>query len=500
MQESGYGKAGARLVIVPSLEFLGFAALAALLYNLGWATPAGEASGGKILWRRTVLLFTNLVFFASFAHAPQASLPFAGFLALGYIAQRLTRNGSAPRLFVALLIVTVAAFLWLKRYSFVPSVTYLAFPYLLVGLSYVFFRVLHLIIDSHQREIAEPVGPLSYLNYTLNFTALVSGPIQRYQDYHAMECHPLGLDLVVMGRAVERIIIGYFKVAIVSMLLVQAQHQAIAELSANQPLGAKVFSGFLIAVIYPLYLYANFSGFTDVVIGVARFFRIQLPENFNRPFSSESFLIFWSRWHMTLSNWLKTYVYNPFMLAAAGRITSRNVTPYLGVAAYFVTFFLVGLWHGQTSEFIFFGLLQGGGVAANKLYQIVMQRKLGQKRYRALAQDPLYRALARGLTFTWFTFTLFWFWSNWGQIGHFVNALGATALVGVWLTIFATATLVLAAMEAARNLILAINWNSEPVVRSRYLRTAWGTALTAVTVGVIVLLDSPAPDIVYKSF
>jgi alginate O-acetyltransferase complex protein AlgI len=74
-----------------------------------------------------------------------------------------------------------------------------------------------------------------------------------------------------------------------------------------------------------------------------RFFRIELPENFDRPFSSESFLIFWSRWHMTLSKWLKTYVYDPSMLAAASRITAPALTPYIAVLAYFITFFLMPL-------------------------------------------------------------------------------------------------------------------------------------------------------------
>jgi len=477
-------------MIVPSLPFLAFAGIAALLYNLSRAA----------WWRRLIFLITNIAFFLSFANSPIAFVPFAGFLTLGYVAQRITRNGTAPRLFIVLIFVTIAAFLWLKRYSFLPAAAYLTFPYMLVGLSYVFFRVLHVIIDSHQGEIEDRVGLLSYLNYTLNFTALVSGPIQRYQDYHHAECHPLSLDVTAMGRAVERIIIGYFKVAVVSMLLGQAQHQAIMQLSTSQNLADKVGTGLLIAMLYPLYLYANFSGYVDVVIGVARFFRIELPENFNRPFSSESFLTFWSRWHMTLSNWLKTYVYNPLMLAMAQRISAPSALPYIGSAAYFVTFFLVGLWHGQTSEFFFFGCLQGGGVAGNKLYQILMQKKLGQKRYRILANAPPYRAFARGLTFTWFTFTLFWFWSSWKDIAHFTQLLGPFALMLTWIAVFVAATVILAAMEAIRDGILSITWNQKPVIRSRYLRTAWGTAITAVTAGVIILLNSPAPDIVYKSF
>ena len=312
-----------------------------------------------------------------------------GFLALGYVAQRLTRQGALPSLFLALVGVILIAFFWLKRYNFIPSGMFLPFPYVIVGLSYVFFRVMHLVIDSHQGSIERPVGLLSYLNYTLNFTSLTSGPVQRYQDYHRMESERLPLGFVVAGNALERIVVGYFKVAIVSMLLSVAQHDAIDALGQAQLLGHRVWSGVLVAAIYPVYLYFNFSGYTDVVIGVARFFCIELPENFDRPFSSENFLNFWARWHITLSSWLKTYVYNPLMLAGMTRVTSPAMAPYMAVGAFFVTFFLVGLWHGQTLEFLFFGFLQGGGVAANKLYQVVMQERMGRKGYRALAANPL---------------------------------------------------------------------------------------------------------------
>jgi D-alanyl-lipoteichoic acid acyltransferase DltB (MBOAT superfamily) len=477
-------------LIVPSLPFLAFAATAALLFNLSAACG----------WQRLVLLATNLVFFASFSNSLLAFVPFAGFLAIGFIAQRVVRGGAGSKLFPALLVVAIVGFFWLKRYSFVPDTVLLPFPYVLVGLSYVFFRVLHLIIDSHQGAIAGRVSLLSYLNYTLNFTALTSGPIQRYQDYRRMESEPLALDLVVAGRAAERIVIGYFKVAIVSMLLAQAQHAAIGALGPDVALPQRAALGAAVVAIYPLYLYANFSGYVDVVIGVARFFRIELPENFNRPFIAASFIDFWSRWHITLSSWLKTYVYNPLMLLGMERITAPARAPYVAVGAYFVTFFLVGLWHGQTSEFVFFGFLQGGGVAVNKLYQLVMQGRLGRQRYTALACRPIYLALARGLTFTWFAFTLLWFWSNWAQMTGFAHALGVEAALGAGAAIFALATIAIAASEAVRALLLSVRWQEQPVLLSRYVRTSWCTALVMITAAAIVLFASPAPDIVYKGF
>ena len=105
-------------MIVPSLPFLAFAGIAALLFNLSAARN----------WQQLVLLPANLVFFACFARSPLAFIPFAGFLALGFIAQRIVRDGAGHSAFAALLAMTIAGFFWLKRYSFVPDAVCCRFP------------------------------------------------------------------------------------------------------------------------------------------------------------------------------------------------------------------------------------------------------------------------------------------------------------------------------------------------------------------------------------
>jgi len=482
-------------VNVPSFTFLGFAAIAALLFNLCAGLRAGLA------WRRAILLVTNLVFFASFSRDVLAYLPFILFLALGFGGLKLVAARRSRGAFLLAALPVIAAFFWLKRYSFIPDAAFLPFPYMAIGLSYVFFRVLHLVIDAHEGTLPDEVGLLSYVNYTLNFTALVSGPIQRYQDYHHMEAvDPPPLRLIDAGVALERIVIGFFKVIVVSVLLSAIQSRAIGLLSPAQPMADRLGTGLLIAAIYPVYLYFNFSGYTDFVIGVARFFRLQLPENFDRPFSSENFIAFWSRWHITLSMWLKTYVYTPLVLTLARRFDSARLEPYFGALAYFVTFFLVGVWHGRTSVFVVFGVLQGLGVAGNKLYQIAMANRLGRKRFRALGANALYRAFARGLTFTWFTFTMFWFWSDWHQMAGFVAAMGAVGTIAIWPILWVGATIMLAVLEALRHAALGARLRGHSLLNSRYVRTAWGTALVVIGISVTILLNAPAPDIVYKTF
>jgi alginate O-acetyltransferase complex protein AlgI len=474
---------------VPSLAFLGFTGLVAALLH-GWRAA---------WWRDAVRLAANIVFLATFARDPRAWLPFAGFLAFGYAGVWMLQSDrhAMRRLFPVLCCIIVLTYIWLKRYTVIPDTLLLHMPYAVIGLSYVFFRVLHLAIDAHDGTLPDRVGPVSYLNYTLDFYCIVAGPIQRYQDYHRANVVPAALGVRAAGRAVERIIVGFFKVAVLSDLLHAIQVHALHALTPDLPLVPRVGCGVTIAVAYPLYLYCNFSGYTDVVIGAAWFTGNSLPENFGRPFTAENFIIFWSRWHITLSTWLKTYVYSPLLLSLSRRWSSRRAEPYLAVLSFFVTFFLIGVWHGRTSLFIVFGFLQGLGVAGNKLYQIAMARRLGRTRYRALCGSAAYQAVARGLTFSWFTFTLFWFWSSWTQIGAVAQALGSTGLVMVWGSILLGAAIVLAGIEAARSGVTSqVSW----LLLSRYTRTVWCTALVVVSASLTLLLDLPAPHIVYRAF
>src|SRR5208282_517472 len=162
-----------------------------------------------------------------------------------------------------------------------------------------------------------------------------------------------------------------------AMLLHRMQENGLEQLTQPVPIEHKLFAAIQLTVAYPIFLYANFSGYIDIVIAMARLMRVRLPENFDRPFSASSFLDFWNRWHITLSNWLKTYVFNPLLIALMRRISSSKMQPFLGVFCFFVTFFLVGIWHGRTSEFVIFGALQGGGVAINKLWQLCLSRTMG---------------------------------------------------------------------------------------------------------------------------
>lgn len=474
-----------------SIEFVFFGLAVAILSNLG----------SSRIWRSSVLLVASIAFVALLTKDATSIVPLAAFLLLGYFAVTVLERGWTKHAAGCILAI-IFLYIWLKKYTFLPSGAFLRFPYLTLGLSYIFFRVLHLVIESGDSAEARSVRLHEYLLYTLNFTTFVSGPIQRYDEFalDQFAIQPIPLGPRVIGLQLERIVRGFFKVNVLAMLLHSVQQDAVAQMSQPLPLSIKLIVAFRLAVVYPFFLYANFSGYIDIVIAMARLMRVRLPENFDRPFSASSFIDFWNRWHITLSTWLKAYVYNPLLIVLMRRIPALPLQPLLGVICFFVTFFLIGIWHGRTSEFVVFGVLQGAGVAINKLWQIWLAGRIGRKEYRKLASNAIYVAFGRGLTFAWFAFTLFWFWADWKQLDGVFSTIGAADWLGVWLAIWLFATGALALWEWLRAALLSIRSTEGPVLTSRYARVVYASSLGLAALVITVLLGQPAPGIVYKAF
>ena len=201
--------------------------------------------------------------------------------------------------------------------------------------------------------------------------------------------------------AMIRVIFGCLKVTLLSTAMLRLHETALASaLQETGPATAQFF--FLASAMYVIYLYVNFSGYMDIVVSVARLMGIRISENFDHPFSARSFLEFWTRWHITLSNWFRFYVFNPILKTMTHRWPDRRLSPYFGVFAFFVTFLAMGIWHGSTAIFFVYGLALGIGMSGNRLYQVVMTRWLGRKKYSDLASGRLYGAVARGVVFAYF--------------------------------------------------------------------------------------------------
>src|SRR5262249_39836649 len=157
------------------------------------------------------------------------------------------------------------------------------FPYITLGLSYILFRVLHLLIDARDGEVPARISPLVFLNYTCNFLCFVSGPIQRYEQFLANDRSALPeLDEDRVFLALRRIITGYVKLIIVSgfaEFFFTKFHQQLLVASASTNRANLVFVYTVASVLYAVYLYYNFSGYMDIVIGIGQFLGQDLPEN-----------------------------------------------------------------------------------------------------------------------------------------------------------------------------------------------------------------------------
>jgi alginate O-acetyltransferase complex protein AlgI len=403
--------------------YIGFATATVLAFNT-WRLP---------LFRQCVLLVANLVFLASFVQSVQQLAPLLGFLVLGYAATRWVARWRKPWILGWTIGLIVAVFVVLKRYAFLPARIELPFLYLQVGLSYILFRILQMVIDSAGGEDEARLDPLRFFNFTCNFLCFVSGPIQRSNEYLAN----LGqldreVDEAIAFDALHRIIKGFIKLAVVSAVF----NYLFANISAPVLAEATPMAGWRYAaqyaasaVTYTFYLYYNFSGYMDIVIGIGLLLGQNLPENFDRPFSARNIFEFWSRWHMTLSEWFKTYVFNPLMRFLADHVAAPVWLPYLGVIAFFVTFFVMGVWHGSTGVFVIYGLVMGAGASLNKLWQVFMTQRLGKKQYKSVGDSFAYATLARGLMFAFFALAVTGLWVNMDQLWLLGRRLGVGGLI-----------------------------------------------------------------------
>lgn len=469
-----------------SLYFLAFAIVVSLLH----------AAWGNQLWRQYVMLAANIAFLASFSRSPLVLAPGAAFLLLGYVCLRATRWVPARYASAVFVVGTVLAFCWLKKYWFLSFLPFLPFAYLTVGLSYAFYRVLGLIVDAQSEVELTAVGPVQFFNFAVNFPTLLAGPIDRYQDFRIPAQTPSASDV---ADGAQRIAVGFCKVLVLSTL-VGGWQTAATERLLEVDGAAKLMCACASFGLYPVFLYFNFSGYTDIVLGVGRWLGKRYPENFDAPFSSLNFIEFWSRWHMSLSFWLRDYVYTPLLKRGMMMELPRSFDPYLGVLAYFVTFFLIGIWHGSTLIFAFYGVLLALGVSGNKLFQIAMTKRLGTKPYRQLARRRDYRYLSRGLTYTFYCFCMVCFWNTGEQAITLVRHLHAGGMALAFLVLLAFVTVVLNVWEEAV-LLVRTRWESyQPGGFFPYLRAAALGLLIFVCLANAVVTSKVDAIVVYQAF
>ena len=396
-------------------------------------------------WRKLVLTLLNTAFLSTFVARLGELIPLVLFIGSAYGAVLLVNRHKGRWLFVTLVVLLVFGFAYLKQYAFLGFLPPLRMTYVTVGLSYIVFRCLHLLIDTYQYdEPRDDLEPWTAYNYLTGFLSLTAGPIQRYEEYRQQEragtADP-GVTSAGGLAALGRLAQGLFKVAIIGSFL----HDL--HLSWRGAPGLPAHALAAAAFCHLAFVYVNFSGYMDVVIGLGRLMGFALPENFNAPYLAGNFLNLWGRWHITLSEWFKTYVFNPLLRVLTTWVTSRAMMPYLAAAAYFVVFFLLGVWHGTNYLYVVLGVCLGLGVSVNKLWDVELTRLLGRAGRQRLAGNLLYASLARGMALAYFVMAAVASWDfasvadlarfaadvGWlklaGSYGLLVAAIGGTSLV-----------------------------------------------------------------------
>jgi alginate O-acetyltransferase complex protein AlgI len=273
-----------------------------------------------------------------------------------------------------------------------------------LGFSYVAFRLIHTLRD-RQTGILPDLTLREYVIYVLFTPAYTAGPIDRaerfVQDLRGVP-QLVGLDGARFAAGGTRILSGMFKKFVIADGL--AQGMSLTPLNATQ---ADSTAGlWLLLYGYAFRLFFDFSGYTDIAIGLGMLFGIQLPENFNRPYLSTTITNFWQRWHMTLSNWVRFYVFSPLSRSLLRR-NPRPSPTLIVLLSQLATMIVIGLWHGITINFFIWGVWHGLALFAHKQWS-----DRTRKWYRGLKDKPWQKRAWTGLT--WFlTFqyvVLGWVW------------------------------------------------------------------------------------------
>ena len=223
-----------------------------------------------------------------------------------------------------------------------------------IGISFFTFQALSYIIDVYRKDTESQKNPLHLGLYIASFPQLIAGPIVRYSQVAAQIQHRLH-DSTTFASGVERFIFGLSKKVLIANPLSAMADLIFSQQYAHLP----VEVAWLGIICYALQIYFDFSGYSDMAVGLGRMFGFQFPENFNYPYISRSIQEFWRRWHITLSTWFRDYLYIPLGGNQRGAVkTYRNLV---------VVFLLCGLWHGASWNFVVWGAMHGTFLALERL-------------------------------------------------------------------------------------------------------------------------------------
>ncbi len=387
--------------------------LAVLGLGIGLARDAGHRALGRVV----VLFVASSLFYHAWAAAMPGPYRYLLALLLGtivldyYLAIWIEASKSpvTRKLLVVVSLVSNLGILFFFKYADFVTHDVLDLPVeklhliLPAGISFHTFQSLSYTIDVYRKQLRATRSPIKFATFVLFFPQLVAGPIVRAQDLLPQLEDLPSLELEKATRGLYRIVVGLFKkIALADTLAISIVDRVFENPGAFSTV--EVLCG---VYGYALQIYLDFSAYSDIAIGSAAVLGFDLPENFRTPYRSANLQEFWRRWHISLSTWLRDYLY---VTLGGNRGTAART--YINLI---LTMILGGLWHGASWAFVVWGALHGFGLAITRYFQRATAREAGAA-WRLLAACALIALF--GLTFqttilpddtgTWWKLVLAW--------------------------------------------------------------------------------------------
>ena len=317
--------------------------------------------------RNAVLLAASLFFYGW--GEPKFLLFMVFSIVQGYVFARLIGRGRRKKLFLTLSLVLSFALLGYCKYAdfFIENfnaVTGLSLPLLKIalpiGISFYTFQIASYEIDVYRGDVAAQHNFIDFAAYVAMFPQLIAGPIVRYRDI-APQLKERTHSLEAAASGASRFAVGLGKKVLVANVLAQlvSAYKASAEQTA--------LYAWLYTIAFTLQIYFDFSGYSDMAIGLGRIFGFSFPENFRYPYIAKSITEFWRRWHMSLGTWFRDYLYIPLGGSRCSRI--RHIFNIL------VVWMATGFWHGAAWNFVFWGLFDAVLLMAEKFFLLPALKK-----------------------------------------------------------------------------------------------------------------------------
>jgi alginate O-acetyltransferase complex protein AlgI len=414
-------------------QFFGFLAAVLILF---YTAPRAV--------RKYILLAASYFFYMSFI--PKFILLLLALTAIDYTAARwIARTESAHYRKIAL-VISLTANLGLlgffKYYNFFaanlaqllhrPSNAFAFSVILPLGISFHTFQSMSYVIDVYRKEQEPIVNPIDYALFISFFPQLVAGPIVRAREFFGDLYHwrrPASDDVL---RGLLLLFLGLAKKVVMADQFAQIANAYFGD-PGRHPGMVSAWSG---VIAFGIQIYFDFSGYTDMAIGMAKLLGFHFPVNFRRPYLASSITDFWHRWHISLSRWLRDYLYIPLGGNRGGRLqTYRNLM---------LTMLLGGLWHGASWNFVVWGGYHGALLSFERLFR--RQRTSEPARWTVLY--PLQALITFGLVMVgWVFFRAVTFHDSLYVLQQMFFVPHGGQLIPRWLRVLALVTLLLALLE-----------------------------------------------------